>query len=148
MLDPVERQAVMAHDATKRIMEEYPVVVEIACASSAAELVAVKKAYHALYRRSLEEDVAAAAGTGNLRRLLVALVSTYRYDGDDGVDAGLARSEAKIIREAVGSGAAAVHEEVIRIVGTRSKAQLDATFGCFRNEHGSSITKVIYTPRV
>jgi len=67
MLDPAERQAVMANAATECIQEEYPVLVEIACANnSAAELVAVKKAYHALYKRSLEEDVAARA-TGNLR---------------------------------------------------------------------------------
>lgn len=66
MLDPVERQAVMANAATKCILEEYPVVIEIACANSTAELVAVKEAYHALYKCSLEEDVAAAT-TGNLR---------------------------------------------------------------------------------
>ncbi|TKV99469.1 hypothetical protein SEVIR_8G046000v4 [Setaria viridis] len=140
ILDPVERQAVMANAATKCILEEYPVVIEIACANSTAELVAVKEAYHALYKCSLEEDVAAAT-TGNLRSLLLALVSTYRYDGDD-VNMGLARSEAKIIHEAVRNGAAD-HEELIRIVGTRSKAQLNATFGCFKDEHSSSITKAL-----
>lgn len=66
ILDPVERQAVMANDAAKCIQEEYPVIIEIACANSPAELVSVKKAHHALYKRSLEEDVAAHA-TGNLR---------------------------------------------------------------------------------
>lgn len=67
MLGPAERQAAMAHAATECVHERYAVVVEIACANSSAELVAVKKAYHALYRRSLEEDVAARATAGNLR---------------------------------------------------------------------------------
>lgn len=67
-------------------------------------------------------------------------MSTYRYEGD-AVDAKLAESEAEIVREAVRNGATR-HEELIRILGTRSKPQLDATFGCFREEHGSSITKV------
>jgi hypothetical protein len=75
MLDPNERQAVMANAAAECIQEEYPVLVEIACANSSAELVAVKKAYHALYRRSLEEDVAARA-TGNLRTVCTASCSS------------------------------------------------------------------------
>ncbi|TVU20729.1 hypothetical protein EJB05_30324 [Eragrostis curvula] len=140
ILDPVERQAMMANAATKCIQEEYPVIIEIACANSSAELLQVKKAYHVLYKRSLEEDVAAHS-TGNLRGLLLALVSTYRYEGD-AVDTKLAKSEAKIIHEAVRNGTTD-HEELIRIVGTRSKAQLDATFGCFRDEHGTSITKAL-----
>ncbi|XP_066308370.1 annexin-like protein RJ4 [Miscanthus floridulus] len=143
MFDPAERQAVMANAATECVQEEYPVIVEVACTNSSAELVAVKKAYHALYRRSLEEDVAARA-TGNLRSLLLALVSTYRYDGDDNVDMELARSEAKIVHEAVRRAAAAGgHEELIRVVGTRSKAQLRATFGCFKDEHRGSVTKAL-----
>jgi hypothetical protein len=67
-------------------------------------------------------------------------VSTYRYDGND-VNMGLAKSEAKIVHEAVRNGTID-HEELIRIVGTRSKAQLKATFSCFKDEHSSSITKV------
>jgi len=71
-------------------------------------------------------------------------VSTYRYDGDDNVDMELARSEAKIVHEAVRRAAAAGgHEELIRVVGTRSKAQLRATFGCFKDEHRGSVTKAL-----
>nr|CAB3446847.1 unnamed protein product [Digitaria exilis] len=140
MLDPVERQAVMANAATKCIQEEYPVIIEIACANSSAELIEVKKAYHVLYKSSLEEDVAART-TGNLRSLLLALVSTYRYDGDD-VNMGLANSEAKIAHEAVSNGTTD-QGELIRIVGTRSKAQLNATFSCFKDEHSTSITKAL-----
>ncbi|RLM65285.1 hypothetical protein C2845_PM16G01810 [Panicum miliaceum] len=140
ILDPDERQAVMANAAMKCIQEEYPVIIEIAGTNSPAELIAVKKAYHVLYKCSLEEDVAACT-TGNLRSLLLALVSTYRYDGND-VNMGLAKSEAKIVHEAVRNGTID-HEELIRIVGTRSKAQLKATFSCFKDEHSSSITKVL-----
>jgi len=75
MFDPAERQAVMANAATECVQEEYPVIVEVACTNSSAELVAVKNAYHALYRRSLEEDVAARA-TGNLRSVRAASCSS------------------------------------------------------------------------
>ncbi|XP_024314775.1 annexin-like protein RJ4 isoform X2 [Brachypodium distachyon] len=144
VLDPVERQAAMANAATKCIHEEYPVIVEIACANSPTELLKVKQAYHALYKCSLEEDVAASAPAGNLRSLLLALVSTYRYDGEE-VDGGLARSEAELIHEAVKNGENGTTDdgELIRILGTRSKAQLGATFSCFRDEHGTTLTKVV-----
>ncbi|KAL6884657.1 hypothetical protein ACP4OV_010593 [Aristida adscensionis] len=136
----MERQAVMANAATKCIKEEYKVIVEIACANSSDELVAVKRAYHVMFKCSLEEDVAACT-RGNLRSLLLALVSTYRYNGHD-VDMSLAKSEAKIVHEAVRDGTTD-HDELIRIVGTRSKAQLNATFNCFRHEHSTSITKAL-----
>lgn len=144
VLDPVERQAAMANAATKCIHEEYPVIVEIACANSPTELLKVKQAYHALYKCSLEEDVAASAPAGNLRSLLLALVSTYRYDGEE-VDGGLARSEAELIHEAVKNGENGTTDdgELIRILGTRSKAQLGATFSCFRDEHGTTLTKAL-----
>uniref|UniRef100_A0ACD5X4X8 Uncharacterized protein n=1 Tax=Avena sativa TaxID=4498 RepID=A0ACD5X4X8_AVESA len=112
ILDPVERQAAIANAATKCVHEEYPVIVEIACANSPADLLL----------------------------LLLALVSTYRYDGDE-VDGGLARSEAKTIHEAVtrdGGGTIMDHGELTRILGTRSRAQLVATLGCFRDEHGGT----------
>ena len=75
-----------------------------------------------------------------LLQLLLALVSTYRYDGKD-VNMGLAKSEAKNVHEVLRNGAID-NEELIRIVGTRSKAQLKATFSCFKDEHSRSITKV------
>uniref|UniRef100_A0ACD5W9U1 Uncharacterized protein n=1 Tax=Avena sativa TaxID=4498 RepID=A0ACD5W9U1_AVESA len=112
ILDPVERQAAIANAATKCVSEEYPVIVEIACANSPADLL----------------------------QLLLALVSTYRYDGDE-VDGGLARSEAKTIHEAVtrdGGGTIMDHGELTRILGTRSRAQLVATLSCFRDEHGGT----------
>ncbi|KAF0916656.1 hypothetical protein E2562_010508 [Oryza meyeriana var. granulata] len=113
VLDPVERQAVMANAAMKCIHEDYPVIVEIACANSSSELLA----------------------------LLLALLSTYRYDGDEVNDA-LAKSEAKILHETLTNGETD-HGELIRIVGTRSRAQLKATFSWFRDEHGTSITKAL-----
>jgi hypothetical protein len=77
-------------------------------------------------------------------QLLLALVSTYRYDGADSVDMELARSEAKAVHEAVrDGGGAGGHEELIRVVGTRSKAQLRATFGCFKDEHRRSVAKAL-----
>lgn len=75
-----------------------------------------------------------------LSQLLVALVSAFRYTGDE-VDARLAKCEADTLYDAI-KNKYLNHEEVIRIVSTRSKIQFLATTNSFRDEHGTSITKV------
>lgn len=72
-------------------------------------------------------------------QFLVALVGVYRFDGPD-IDPILAKSEAEVLHNAV--KARANHEEITRIIGTRSKAQLVATFNRYKDEYGASIKKV------
>ncbi|CAH8391128.1 unnamed protein product [Eruca vesicaria subsp. sativa] len=137
-LDPAERDAYLAKESTKMFTKNNWVLVEIACTRSAVELFKVKQAYQARYKKSLEEDVAQHT-SGDLRKLLLPLVSTFRYEGDD-VNMMLARSEAKILHEKV-SEKAFNDDDFIRILTTRSKAQLSATLNHYNNEHGNSINK-------
>lgn len=53
----------------------------------------------------------------------------------------LAKSEAKILHAKI-AGKAYNHEELIRILTTRSKAQLNATFNHYNSEFGNPINKV------
>lgn len=57
-LDPAERDALLANEATKRWTSSNQVLVEIACTRSSHDLLLVRQAYHARYKKSLEEDVA------------------------------------------------------------------------------------------
>ncbi|GAU39310.1 hypothetical protein TSUD_119150 [Trifolium subterraneum] len=135
--------------------KNYHVVAEIASVLSAEELLAVRRAYHNRYKRSIEEDVSANT-TGHLRqaktkstrtnitgtkakitktknvsyvlstktiKLLVGLVSSFRYEGDE-INAKLAQTEANVIHESVKEKKGNNEEEVIRILTTRSKTQL------------------------
>ncbi|KAM7267329.1 hypothetical protein ACFE04_009495 [Oxalis oulophora] len=139
VLDPYDRDAVLAHVALKKSEPlDYHVIIEIACILNPEELLAVRRAYQARYKHSLEEDLAAHT-SGDVRKLLVGLVSAYRYDGKE-INARLAEKEAGILQEAV-KDKKLNHEEVIRIVTTRSKTQLMAIFNCYRDHHGTSITK-------
>ncbi|KAJ4711502.1 Annexin [Melia azedarach] len=138
ILEPTDRDAVLAHVALKKVSPDYHVIIEIACIHSPEELLAVRRAYQLRYKRSLEEDVAAHT-TGDIRKLLVALVSAFRYNGDE-INARLAKTEAEILHDAI-KDKVLNHEEVIRILSTRSKAQLLATFNRYRDEHSTSITK-------
>ncbi|KAE8694078.1 Annexin D1 [Hibiscus syriacus] len=56
--DPAERDAYLAKEATKNSSSSHFVLMVIACARSSNALLDVKKAYHARYKKSLEEDVA------------------------------------------------------------------------------------------
>ncbi|KAJ4764738.1 Annexin [Rhynchospora pubera] len=138
MLDPIERDATLVNGAVKKWAPHDRVLVEIAVTRTANELLAVRKAYQEKYKKSLEEDVAAHT-TGDFRKLMVPLVSSYRYEGPE-VDSGLAKSEAHILRKHI-KDEEYNHEEVIRILTTRSKSQLMATFNAYHEEHGNPINK-------
>ncbi|KAI3966963.1 hypothetical protein MKX01_040604 [Papaver californicum] len=137
-LDPAERDAVLLNESTKRWTSSSQVILEIACTRSSHALFSAKQAYHALFKKSLEEDVASRI-TGDFRKLLVPLVSTYRYEGPE-MNTTLAKHEAKILHEHI-SEKEYNHDEIIRILSTRSKPQLYATFDHYNNEFGNAITK-------
>ncbi|KAI4383911.1 hypothetical protein MLD38_009698 [Melastoma candidum] len=144
ILDPADRDAVLVNAALKKPSVDYRAIIEISCIPSAEELLEVRRAYRIRYKRSMEEDVASHT-IGDVRKLLVALVSSYRYEGDE-VDLQLAESEAGILRDAI-KDKALNHEEVIRILTTRSKLQLRATFNSFKDENGTSITKGMHNAK-
>ncbi|XXG52812.1 hypothetical protein AAC387_Pa03g1029 [Persea americana] len=140
MFGPAEREAILVYTEVRKAnpTPDPRVIIEIACVSSPEELLAVKKVYQSCYKHSLEEDVTVRF-TGDIRKLLVALVGTYRYDGGE-IDTRLAHAEAKTLHDAINEKAFG-HEEVIRILTTRSKAQLNATFNCYKDEYGTTINK-------
>ncbi|XP_062215568.1 annexin D4-like isoform X2 [Phragmites australis] len=140
-MHPWERDARWAHHV---LHKAHPpaILVEVACTRSADELLGARRAYQALYHRSLEEDVAYRAKEANAN-LLVGLVSAYRYEGPL-VSEELAKEEAKALGAAVKSASASsaklVHnEQVVRVLATRSKPQLRATFRLYKELHGKPL---------
>lgn len=145
-LDPAERDAKLANEALKSLKRKddkflWP-IIEITCASTPDHLMAVRRAYCSLYNYSLEEDIDLhLVQEHSLRQLLVRLVTSYRYSGAD-VDEALARSEAAKLHDAI-SNKQPHHEEVIRILGTRSKSHLKATFKHYKQDYGKTIDEDI-----
>ncbi|XP_022768331.1 annexin D1-like [Durio zibethinus] len=137
-LDPPERDAFLANEATKRWTSSNQVLMEIACTRSANQLLHARQAYHARYKKSLEEDVAHHT-TGDFRKLLLPLVSAYRYEGDE-VNMTLAKSEAKLLQEKI-SHKAYNDDDLIKVLATRSKAQINATLNHYKNEYGNDMNK-------
>ena len=75
-----------------------------------------------------------------LLQLLVSLVSSYRYEGEE-VNMTLAKQEAKLIHEKI-KDKHYNDEDIIRILSTRRKAQINATFNRYQDNHGEEILKV------
>ncbi|CAN7068802.1 hypothetical protein BRARA_J02328 [Brassica rapa] len=139
-LEPAERDAYLAKESTKMFTKDNWVLVEIACTRSSLEFFKAKQAYQVRYKTSIEEDVAYHT-SGDVRKLLVPLVSTFRYDGDE-VNMMIAKSEAKILHEKM-EAKDYNDGDLIRILTTRSKAQISATLNHFKNKFGTSITKYL-----
>ncbi|KAL1568044.1 Annexin D2 [Salvia divinorum] len=137
-VDPTERDARLANEATKLLTANNYVLLEIGCTRSSYHLFKVRETYHLLYKKSLEEDVAHHT-SGDYRKLLVPLLSAFRYEGDE-TNLTLAKSEAKILHEKI-TGKSYSDDEIIRILTTRSKPQLNATLNQYNDVFGNAITK-------
>ena len=137
-LESAERDAKLVNEATKRWTKSNQVLVEIACTRSSEQLFSVKKAYHVLFKKSLEEDVAHHT-SGDFRKLLLLLVSCHRYEGDE-INLTIAKAEAKILHEKI-SNKAYNDDDLIRILATRSKAQINATLNHYKDTFGKDINK-------
>ncbi|KAL6843054.1 hypothetical protein ACP4OV_027128 [Aristida adscensionis] len=136
-MHPWERDARLAHHV---LHGAHPAaaLVEVACTRAADDLLGARRAYHALFHLSLEEDVAYRARDKPHCNLLVGLVSAYRYEGPR-VNEEVARAEAKALGAAVKGAGLVESDEVVRILSTRSKAHLAETFRYYREAHGRSI---------
>lgn len=146
--DPAARDAKLAHKALKKKGDrQLWVLIEVACASTPDHLVAVRKAYCAAYSSSLEEDVATCPLYKDpLKQFLVRLVTAFRYSGE-WVDDEVARAEAAELHRAVVDGKQPLHGDVMRIICTRSKPQLKATFERYQQEHGKAFDEVLHERR-
>ncbi|KAL7238467.1 hypothetical protein ACSBR2_004548 [Camellia fascicularis] len=139
-MHPWERDARLIKDALNDGPKSYNVVIEIGCTRSSEELLGARKAYHSIFERSIEEDVAFHVNTIE-RNLLVALVSSYRYEGTR-VHQETAKSEAKTLCTAIknaGKKNPIADGEVVRILSTRSKLHLKAVFNHYKEISGNNI---------
>lgn len=142
-MHPWERDARWLKDAINKGSEmAFSVIIEIACTRSSEELLGARKAYHSLFDHSVEEDVASCV-SGRGRKLLVALVSSYRYEGPRVQDE-TAKSEASNLHKAIRSSTAdkklpVEDEEVVMILSTRSKLHLKAVFKHYKEFFGINL---------
>nr|GMD71896.1 annexin D3-like isoform X2 [Ipomoea batatas] len=146
--DPPERDARLVNKALKSMkelnesIEELQVIVEIACASSPHHLVAVRRIYCSLFDCSIEEDIMETISLP-LNKVLVGLVSSYRYDKEV-VDIPTANLDAAKLHEAIQTQQLD-NDDVIFILTVRNVFQLRASFLCYQQNYQYSIDQHIKT---
>ncbi|XP_074286480.1 annexin D4 [Silene latifolia] len=144
-MHPWERDARLFKEALAKGPEGNSLIIELACTRSSEELLGARRAYHSLFDHSVEEDVASLV-VGQDRKLLVALVSSYRYEGPRLNDE-IAKSEAKVIHDAIkvaDKKAIVQDEEVVRILSTRSKVHLNAVFRHYKELFGKHLDEDLH----
>ncbi|GAB4827839.1 hypothetical protein Ancab_034724 [Ancistrocladus abbreviatus] len=142
---PWERDARMMKEAIIKGPEAHSLIIEIACTRSSSELLGARKAYHSLFDHSIEEDLASVV-TCSERRLLVGLVSSYRYEGPHVHDK-TAKSEARALHDAIKAAdkkPLVEDEELVRILSTRSKLHLKAIFKHYKEIDNRSIDEDLH----
>ncbi|XP_027909590.1 annexin D3 [Vigna unguiculata] len=141
--EPPERHARLANSALKakrKGIKQLQVLVEITCASNPNHLVAVRQAYCSLFDSSLEEDIIANVAAP-LKKLLVSLVSSYRYD-KVAVNLEVAKSEASKLHEAI-NNKKLDDDHIVWTLSTRNLFQLRETFACYKNLYGNTLEQGI-----
>ncbi|WKA02134.1 hypothetical protein VitviT2T_020357 [Vitis vinifera] len=141
-MHPWERDARMARKALKRGSQAYGLLIELACTRSSDELLGARRAYQSLYSESIEEDVACRV-EGIQRQFLVALVSSYRYEGSQKNDVAI-ESDAQKLNKAIRNGDKTMlikDEEIVRILTTRSKPHLVEVFKCYYDDFDKDIVE-------
>ncbi|KAK4339527.1 hypothetical protein RND71_040989 [Anisodus tanguticus] len=136
-MHPWERDARLFKEALLLKVPKHDVLIETACTRSSEDLLGARKAYHSLFEHSIEEDIAHHIKTHE-RKLLVALVSSYRYEGPR-VNEDLAKSEAKVFVNALKDAKKNLieDEEIVRILSTRSKLHLKAIYSHYKELTGN-----------
>ncbi|KAK4748956.1 hypothetical protein SAY87_015542 [Trapa incisa] len=132
-MHPWERDARLIKEALTKGSSSYNVIIEVACTRSSEELLGARRAYHSLFDHSIEEDVASHV-SGPERKLFVALVSAYRYEGPK-IKEEPVKAEAKTLSAALKNTDKRKHvedEEVIRILSTRSKPHLRELYKLYK----------------
>ncbi|XP_054817186.1 annexin D3-like isoform X1 [Prosopis cineraria] len=141
--DPPERDAHLANKALKdrkKDVTHLQVLVEIACASTPNHLMSVREAYCSIFDCSLEEDIASCVSQP-IRKLLMSLVRSYRYD-KEAVNLEIVESEASMLHGAVDSKQLD-DENLIWVLSTRNFFQLRETFACYKKLYGIALEEDI-----
>ncbi|KAK9002712.1 hypothetical protein V6N11_060295 [Hibiscus sabdariffa] len=142
LMHPWERDARLLKKALKKGPPQYNVIVEIACTRSSDQLLGARIAYHSLFDRSIEEDIVSNI-KGSERKLLVALVRAYRYEGPN-VKKDTTRSEAKTLFNAiknVDTRKVMEDDDVVNILSTRSKPHLKEVYTQYMKLSDKTITE-------
>lgn len=142
MLDPCERDAVLAWEALERGETNYRALVEIFLGRKSSHIQLIRQAYQRKFRRQLEQDIINIEPPHAFQRILIALATSHKAHQAD-VSQHLAKCDARRLYETgEGNSSGAIEEAVVlEIVSKRSIPQLKLTFLSYRHIYGHDYSK-------
>ncbi|KAM0853909.1 hypothetical protein ACQ4PT_050767 [Festuca glaucescens] len=142
MLDPAERDAIMARDAIESAATDYRVLVEIFTRRKQEQLFFTKQAYLARFKKNLEHDLVTEP-SHPYQRLLVALATSHKSHHDE-PSRHIAKCDARRLYDAKNGGTGSVDEAtVLEMFSKRSIPQLRLAFCSYKHIYGHDYTKTL-----
>ncbi|XP_006660683.1 annexin D8-like [Oryza brachyantha] len=144
VLDPAERDAIMARDAVESGggAMDYRALVEIFTRRKQDQLFFTKQAYLARFKKNLEQDMVTEP-SHPYQRLLVALATSHKSHHDE-LSRHIAKCDARRLYDAKNSSMGSVDEAVIlEMFSKRSIPQLRLAFSSYKHIYGYDYTKAL-----
>ncbi|KAJ4823432.1 hypothetical protein Tsubulata_050014 [Turnera subulata] len=141
MLDPHERDAIVAREAFEHEGEtNFKALAEIFVGRKSSHITLIKQAYHAKFRRHLDQDIINLEPPHAYQKILVALAASHKAHQVD-VSQHIAKCDARRLYEA-GEGSSGIEEAVLlEILSKRSIPQMRLTFSSYNHIYGHEYTK-------
>jgi annexin A7/11 len=141
MHDPATRDAVVLRQALSGDVISLTAATEVICSRTSAQIHTIKQIYYSRFGFYLEHDLAQQT-SGDLQKILLACVTTQRYEGLE-VDRYTVERDAKALFKA-GEKRLGTDEKVfIQIFSERSRPHLAAVNHHYHSVYGSSLKKAV-----
>ncbi|XXG51259.1 hypothetical protein AAC387_Pa02g5074 [Persea americana] len=139
--DPAGRDATIVRNALSGDIVDLKAATEVICSRTSSQIQVFKQAYYARFGVHLENDINYQA-YGDHKKLLLAYVSTTRYEGPE-VDRNMVGRDAKDLFKAGEKRLGTDEKTFVRIFSERSWAHLAAVSIAYHHLYGSSLKKVV-----
>jgi len=141
ILPTIEYEAQCLNGAMKGAGTDAKTLIDILCVKESSQILALKAVYNKMYGRDLDKDIEKDT-SGNFGRIMRSVVQAER-PGADAFDIDLAKKEAQELYDA-GEGKMGTDEiTFVRILCSRSFAQLNETSSHYLKICGKDIEKAI-----
>ncbi|XP_059643275.1 annexin D5-like [Cornus florida] len=141
MHDPAGRDAIILKQALSGDFLNLEAATDVICSRTPSQIQIFKQVYYSMFRVYLEHDIERQA-SGDHKKLLLAYVSTSRYEGTE-VDKEMAEKDAKALFKAGEKKIGTDEKTFIRIFSERSRAHLVAINSAYHNMYGNTLKKAV-----
>ncbi|KAL3340449.1 hypothetical protein AABB24_028872 [Solanum stoloniferum] len=141
MYDPAGRDAILVRQALSADSIDLRAATEVICSRTPSQIVHFKQLYHSMNGIYLEHDIELHA-SGDHKKLLLAYVTTMRYEGPE-VDRASVDHDAKALYKAGEKKLGTDEKTFIRIFSERSRAHLAAVSSAYHSMYSRKLKKAV-----